>query len=81
MPAMFSRVKEMSAQLKHVRMPAKVSIPEDVRQILPMREWKKAVEEVEWDEEDWRTFCEGIGFALWQIARRKRTHPVVDFQI
>ena len=68
-------------ELNHVSMPPKVSIPSDVKKILPMREWKAAVEEIDWDEDDWKTFCQAVGFGLWQIVRRNRAEPVIDYQI
>jgi hypothetical protein len=67
--------------MNHVRIPPQVSVPLDGKEILHPRDWKKAMEQIEWDEEDWRIFCEAVGYGLHRIAHRKRTPPVVDFQI
>lgn len=56
-------------------------IPEHVRPLLSKQDWKAAVR-IEWDAQDWETFHDGIAYALFRIARRRRFESgQLDFQI
>lgn len=57
-------------------------IPARVKKEFSKLDWQR-IASLEWTEQDWCDYYEGISFALWKIAQRhKRTvEPVIDFQI